>query len=231
MRLALLLAAAVALALVYTQTQWLGPLKQKAIDIATPLYWLSNLPREMSAWSQQRLVPKEQLLQENEALRTELLIQQHRVQQMAAVVAENTRLRQLLNSADKLENRVLVAELIGVAPIYAAPYFGQPWPGGWRLYGPAGGGRSGFVGAGGGSGRELQLGDFNNRYQPRPTGADQPQRRPLGGRRARQPLPAGPAPCPNNFDIQRGRPAGQLGPRQAFPERLPGGGGGVHQAG
>jgi len=115
-RLALLLAAAVALALVYTQTQWLSPLKQKAIDVATPLYWLSNLPREMSAWSQQRLVPKEQLLQENEALRTELLIQQHRVQQMAAVVAENTRLRQLLNSADKLENRVLVAELIGVAP-------------------------------------------------------------------------------------------------------------------
>ncbi len=108
--------AAVALALVYTQTQWLGPLKQKAIDIATPFYWLANMPREMSAWSQQRLVPKEQLLQENEALRTELLIQQHRAQQMAAVVAENTRLRQLLNSADKLENRVLVAELIGVAP-------------------------------------------------------------------------------------------------------------------
>lgn len=108
--------AAVALALVYTQTQWLGPLKQKAIDLATPFYWLANLPREMSAWSEQRLVPKEQLLQENQSLRTELLIQQHRAQQMAAVVAENTRLRQLLNSADKLENRVLVAELIGVAP-------------------------------------------------------------------------------------------------------------------
>ncbi len=105
-----------ALALVYTQSQWLGPLKQKVIDIATPFYWLANMPREMSAWSQQRLVPQEQLLQENEALRTELLIQQHRAQQMAAVVAENTRLRQLLNSADKLENRVLVAELIGVAP-------------------------------------------------------------------------------------------------------------------
>lgn len=110
------MAAAVVLALVYTQTQWLGPLKQKAIDLATPFYWLANMPREMSAWSQQRLVPKEQLLQENEALRTELLIQQHRAQQMAAVVAENTRLRQLLNSADKLQNRVLVAELIGVAP-------------------------------------------------------------------------------------------------------------------
>lgn len=110
------MAAAVALALVYTQTQWLGPLKQKAIDLATPFYWLANMPREMSAWSEQRLVPQEQLLQENEALRTELLIQQHRAQQMAAVVAENTRLRQLLNSADKLQNRVLVAELIGVAP-------------------------------------------------------------------------------------------------------------------
>jgi rod shape-determining protein MreC len=114
--LALLLVLAVVLALVYTQTQWLGPLKQKAIDLASPFYWLTNMPREMSAWSEQRLVPKEQLLQENQALRTELLIQQHRAQQMAAVVAENTRLRQLLNSADKIENRVLVAELTGVAP-------------------------------------------------------------------------------------------------------------------
>ena len=112
----LLSLAAIAIALVYTRTQWLASFKQKAIDLATPFYWLTNMPREMSAWSEQRLVPKEQLLQENQALRTELLVQQRRVQQMAAVVAENTRLRQLLNSADKLENRVLVAELIGVAP-------------------------------------------------------------------------------------------------------------------
>jgi rod shape-determining protein MreC len=115
-RFAALALFAVALALIYTRTPWLGQLKERAIDLATPFYWLTDMPREMGDWGEQRLVSKEQLLQENQALRTELLVQQRRVQQMAAVVAENTRLRQLLNSADKLDNRVLVAELIGVAP-------------------------------------------------------------------------------------------------------------------
>ncbi len=60
--------------------------------------------------------PQADLEHEVQALRTELLIHKRKVQQMAALVAENTRLRQLLNSADALENRVLVAEMIGVSP-------------------------------------------------------------------------------------------------------------------
>lgn len=100
----------------YAYTPWLARFQSLVLNAVSPFYWLTDMPRQMGEWSEQRLVSKEQLLQENQSLRTELLVQQHRVQQMAAVVAENTRLRQLLNSADKVENRVLVAELIGVAP-------------------------------------------------------------------------------------------------------------------
>ncbi len=116
MRFTLLALVAIALALIYSRTHWFAELQKKALDIVAPFYWLTDIPREIGEWGEKRLVSKEQLLQENQSLHTELLVQQHRVQQMAAVVAENTRLRQLLNSADKLENRVLVAELIGVAP-------------------------------------------------------------------------------------------------------------------
>jgi rod shape-determining protein MreC len=56
------------------------------------------------------------LTEENHALRTEILVLKRKLQQVASITAENTRLRQLLNSADTLEDRVLVAEMTGVSP-------------------------------------------------------------------------------------------------------------------
>ncbi len=58
----------------------------------------------------------EDLAEENERLRHEALILEGRTLQMAALRAENVRLRALLNSAVLVEDDVLVAELIGVAP-------------------------------------------------------------------------------------------------------------------
>lgn len=55
-------------------------------------------------------------MQENEALRTELLVLKRKTQQMASLTAENVHLRQLLNSSNTLADKVLIAELIGVAP-------------------------------------------------------------------------------------------------------------------
>lgn len=94
----------------------LDPLKQRVSDITFPLYWLTGLPARFSEWGSSQVVSRAELEQQNEALRTELLIHKRKLQQMASLVAENTRLRQLLNSADTLENRVLVAEMIGVSP-------------------------------------------------------------------------------------------------------------------
>ena len=55
-------------------------------------------------------------LEENERLTRENLVLQGRSQQMAALQAENVRLRGLLNSTALLRDDVLVAELIGVSP-------------------------------------------------------------------------------------------------------------------
>lgn len=80
------------------------------------MYWLTDLPSRIGSWTEDRFQSKQALLDENEALRTELLIHQRKVQQMASLVAENTRLRQLLNSAETIDERVLVAELVGISP-------------------------------------------------------------------------------------------------------------------
>ena len=107
---------ALVLALIYVFSPWLDPLKNRVSDYTAPFYWLADLPSRMTSWSSERFVSKSELEQQNEALRTELLIHKRKLQQMAALVAENTRLRQLLNSADTIETRVLVAEMIGVSP-------------------------------------------------------------------------------------------------------------------
>jgi rod shape-determining protein MreC len=115
-RLVILALLAVILGAIYSYTGVFSGVRQKVSDFTFPLYWITDVPGEVGRWAQQRFVPKEDLLEENGALRTEVLVLKRKLQQMAALTAENTRLRQLLNSADTIEDRVLVAELIGVSP-------------------------------------------------------------------------------------------------------------------
>ena len=100
----------------YLYTDWFVALKNKSADFTAPFYWVANFPDKAEDWADNRLMSREKLIQENEALRTEVLVLKRKAQQTAALAAENVRLRQLLNSADSLDDQVLIAELIGVSP-------------------------------------------------------------------------------------------------------------------
>jgi len=108
--------AAVGLILVSLYTDWLAPVRAQLGAVATPFYWVTNIPQRVSEWGSDALVSRQELQQENEALKSELLITQRKLQQMAALAAENVRLRRLLGSSDMLQDNVLVAELVGVSP-------------------------------------------------------------------------------------------------------------------
>ena len=108
--------AAVVLILINLYTNWLAPVRANLGAVAAPFYWVAGLPGRVQDWSSDTFVARSDLLAENEALRTELLIHRRKLQQMAALAAENVRLRQLLGSSDMLQDNVLVAELIGVSP-------------------------------------------------------------------------------------------------------------------
>ncbi len=97
-------------------TDWLDPVRAKALDLVAPLYHITNIPERLRDWSQENFASREEILAENQTLRDQNLILQARVSTMASVVAENTRLRQLLNVAELLEARVLIAELVGIPP-------------------------------------------------------------------------------------------------------------------
>lgn len=90
---------------------------RSALDIlGAPIYWVADLPLRFRNWGEEHVQSRAQLLEENERLSRENLVLQGRSQQMAALQAENVRLRALLNSTAMLRDDVLVAELIGVSP-------------------------------------------------------------------------------------------------------------------
>ena len=115
-RASVLIAAMLVLILINRYTTWLDPAREQLGLIAAPFYWLSNVPSRLGEWLDDSMSSREELEQQNAALKGEVLVLKRKTQQMASLAAENVRLRQLLNSADLIEDRVLVAELIGVSP-------------------------------------------------------------------------------------------------------------------
>lgn len=94
----------------------LKPVRSSLGMVLTPLYWLGDLPVRGWNTTQQMFSSRTDLLSENEQLRAETLLMQRRLQKLAILTEQNVRLRELLNSSALIDDRVLVAELIGVDP-------------------------------------------------------------------------------------------------------------------
>lgn len=105
-----------ALVLIGLYTDYLEPLRTKLSVAVTPFYQITDIPRRINDWRKDTFVTRSDLQAENETLKTELLIHQRKLQQLASLAAENVRLRQLLNASDMLQDTVLIVELIGVSP-------------------------------------------------------------------------------------------------------------------
>lgn len=103
-----------ALIFVDHRTDMLNPLRYGLSVFALPIQYVANIPHSLVEWSTESVQSREDLEQENRRLESEVLLLQRRVQKLAAIVAENTRLKELLNSADLVDDQVIVAEIIGV---------------------------------------------------------------------------------------------------------------------
>lgn len=80
-----------------------------------PMITLADWPLRLYANSRDNFVSRQQLESDNDALRSERLLLSQKAQKMAALQAENIRLRQLLNSTTHLDENVLIAEIVGVS--------------------------------------------------------------------------------------------------------------------
>ncbi len=59
---------------------------------------------------------RQDLIEENRHLVNQVLLQEAKLQKMDALASENSRLRALMNSSERLDDKILVAELIGISP-------------------------------------------------------------------------------------------------------------------
>jgi rod shape-determining protein MreC len=87
-----------------------------ADNVARPLYWLTSFPLRAWEWTDEIFSSRQALVERNNSLEHENLILQRNVLRMAALMAENARLKELLNSTELLDDSALVAELLGVVP-------------------------------------------------------------------------------------------------------------------
>jgi rod shape-determining protein MreC len=79
-----------------------------------PLHLLVDLPVTTIRWINETFATRSRLKEDNQLLRQQNLLLQVRQQKMEALKSENMRLRDLLGSAFKVDDRVLIAELIAV---------------------------------------------------------------------------------------------------------------------
>jgi len=79
-----------------------------------PVQMSIELPGAVSDWFSESLSTRRRLQEENNSLRTQQLMQKVQLQKLAALEAENIRLRELLDSSFKVGEKVLVAELLSV---------------------------------------------------------------------------------------------------------------------
>ncbi len=82
--------------------------------VVYPIQLSIELPGTISDWFSESLTSRRKLQEENDSLRTQQMMQEIQLQKLAALEAENIRLRELLESSFKVGEKVLIAELLSV---------------------------------------------------------------------------------------------------------------------
>lgn len=95
---------------------WLKPVRNALSIVTETVVTVTDLPRRAFVGLDEAITTRNTLTAENARLMQENLVLQRHVQRLAAMTAENSRLRELLNSSALLDSNVLVAEIIGVDP-------------------------------------------------------------------------------------------------------------------
>lgn len=96
------------------RTAWLDPVRYALGYVTGPIHYLAHFPAAMTAWVSDQARSSEDLREENSRLQRQNLILEQKAQRLAVLEAENVRLRELLQSSERLEARVRVAEIIGI---------------------------------------------------------------------------------------------------------------------
>ncbi|MFW2133295.1 rod shape-determining protein MreC [Ectothiorhodospira haloalkaliphila] len=79
-----------------------------------PIQYAADLPVRLSAWAGEQFSTHQSLVAHNRALQEENLLLRSRMLRFEALEAENARLRELLDTAERLQEQVVIAQLLSV---------------------------------------------------------------------------------------------------------------------
>ena len=82
--------------------------------IVSPLHYAVDIPIQIFHWTNDHIISHASLIKENTHLRHQLFLNQAKLRKFSDLEAENNRLRQLLGSAEKIDEQVLITELLAV---------------------------------------------------------------------------------------------------------------------
>ncbi len=112
----LLVCALIAVALMVVDHRF-NLLKEVRIALSVvvyPIQYAVNFPLTAGGWMSESFTTRKTLQEELDQLKTSQLVNNARLQKLAALASENQRLRLLLDSSFKIGERVLIAELLAV---------------------------------------------------------------------------------------------------------------------
>jgi rod shape-determining protein MreC len=113
-RFLLLAIVCIALMLLDRRDQHLGRVRQALSMVVYPVRVVVDLPFSTWANLSETFAEREAMIGENRQFRRERLETESRLQRLAALEAENARLRELLDSTARIGSRALVAEILAV---------------------------------------------------------------------------------------------------------------------
>ncbi|MCC7258704.1 MAG: rod shape-determining protein MreC [Gammaproteobacteria bacterium] len=114
LRLLLLVTLAVVLMVLDHRNEHLVRIRSSMAALLYPLQQAVDAPVTAARWAGENLASRETLIRENAGFRRQILDQAGRLQRMAALEAENARMRALLDSTAKVGDDVLIAEIVAV---------------------------------------------------------------------------------------------------------------------
>lgn len=114
LRLVLICVFSIALMVLDNNNQYIADVRRMLSTALYPVRVVINAPFAIGGWLSESFSTRNYLLEENQDLSDKLLKQSARLQRMAALEAENARLRALLESTAKVGDRILIAEIMSV---------------------------------------------------------------------------------------------------------------------
>jgi rod shape-determining protein MreC len=109
----LLVALSVLIILLDVRTKVFAPVRPYLSWLVTPIQLLVTTPRKIVVWTGEHLESREDLVAQNQTLNAEILVLQSQLQRLNSLKAENVRLRELLDASQRVDEKVVMAEVIG----------------------------------------------------------------------------------------------------------------------